>query len=111
MKRTILSQLVSHVLEEAFTRTETYQKVIHSTITKYVPQDQTLTGQTICAFEPGQSDHRFAQEMFERLTVPSQFTLPHIFHFIVFRFVSRNPASGNDRAGRDCSTIWESKQF
>ena len=88
MKRTISSQLVSHVMEEAFTRTATYQKVIHSTITKYVPQDQTLTGQTICAFEPGQSGHRFAQEMFERLTIPSQFTLPHIFHFIGFRFVS-----------------------
>ena len=73
---TISSQLVSHVMEEAFTRTATYQKVIHSMITKYVLQDQTLTRQAICTLKPGQSGHRFAQEMFERLTIPSQFTLP-----------------------------------
>lgn len=108
---TISSQLVSHVMEEAFTRTATYQKVIHSMITKYVLQDQTLTRQAICTLKPGQSGQRFAQEMFERLTIPCQFTFPHIFHFIGFRFVSRNPASGNDRARRDCSAIWESKQF
>ena len=66
---TISSQLVSHVVEEAFTRTATYQKVIHSTIMKYVLQNQTLTRQTICTFEPNQSGHRFAQEMFERLTI------------------------------------------